>query len=132
MTVRVFSTAVFDLFHKGHLEALRKASALGDYLLVGVHNDEETRRYKRLPIIPFEQRVEIVQALDFVDETFDCPIYLHDDFYHEHRIDIHCQGDPTLDFYEYPEKLGIMRYVGRDPEIDTTMIINRVIERYRE
>ena len=129
MTVRVFTTGVFDLFHTGHLRALIKAKSHGDYLLVGVCNDEETRDYKRLPIIPLEQRLEIVRAIDCVDEAFESPVYTTEKFYRENEIDIHCQGDPILDHYTVGEKLGILRNTGRDPEVDTTMLIKRILGR---
>lgn len=62
-----YTTGVFDLFHIGHLNILRNARSMCDHLIVGVTTDElvEQRKQKR-PIIPFSERVEIVQAISFV------------------------------------------------------------------
>ncbi|WP_028273545.1 adenylyltransferase/cytidyltransferase family protein [Atopococcus tabaci] len=65
-----YTTGVFDLFHIGHLNILRKAKQECDYLIVGVTTDEEVERVKKKrPIIPFEERIEIVKAIRFVDEA---------------------------------------------------------------
>ena len=51
---------VADLFHYGHVNFLKKASSHGDFLLVGVHADEEVMTYKRRPILSMEERVASV------------------------------------------------------------------------
>ena len=57
-----YTTGVFDLFHVGHLEILRKAKENCDYLIVGVSTDELVQEYKnKRPIITFEQRIEIIK-----------------------------------------------------------------------
>lgn len=65
-----YTTGVFDLFHVGHLNILRKAKEQCDYLIVGVSTDENVRSYKnKTPIIPFEERIAIVRELRCVDEA---------------------------------------------------------------
>ena len=65
-----YTTGVFDLFHIGHLNILKNASENCDYLIVGVTTDKEVLRVKnRTPIIPFEERLEIVDAIKFVDQA---------------------------------------------------------------
>lgn len=67
----VFTNGHFDLLHVGHLRYLRAARALGDLLVVGVNDDLCTRRLKgpRRPIVPEDERAELLAALDPVDHV---------------------------------------------------------------
>lgn len=69
--VRVgYTTGVFDLFHIGHLNLLRRSRAECGRLIVGVTTDELSFALKgKKPVIPFEERLEIVGAVDCVDEV---------------------------------------------------------------
>lgn len=65
-----YTTGVYDMFHIGHLNILRRAKEQCEYLIVGVSTDECVESYKnKAPIIPFEQRAAIVQAIKYVDEV---------------------------------------------------------------
>ena len=65
-----YTTGVFDMFHIGHLNILKKAKERCDYLIVGVSTDEVVESYKhRAPIIPFEERIAIIRELRCVDQA---------------------------------------------------------------
>lgn len=65
-----FTSGVFDMFHIGHLNILRRAKEQCEHLIVGVSTDELVQSYKhKMPVIPFEQRIAIVEALKYVDEV---------------------------------------------------------------
>ena len=65
-----YTTGVYDMFHIGHLNILKNAKEQCDYLIVGVSTDEVVESYKhKRPIIPFEERKAIVEAIKYVDEV---------------------------------------------------------------
>lgn len=65
-----YTTGVFDLFHIGHLNILRHAKDMCEYLIVGVSTDELVQKYKnQKPVIPYAERVAIVEAIRYVDKV---------------------------------------------------------------
>ena len=65
-----YTTGVYDLFHVGHLNILERASEQCDYLIVGVSTDDLVLSEKgKLPIIPFQDRIRIVEAIRYVDRV---------------------------------------------------------------
>lgn len=64
-----YTTGVYDLFHIGHLNLLKKAKAQCDYLIVGVSTDDLVEYKGKRSVIPFEERKEIVKAIRYVDEV---------------------------------------------------------------
>lgn len=65
-----YTTGVFDMFHIGHLNILKRAKEQCEYLIVGVSTDEVVEKYKhKIPVIPFEERMAIVAELKCVDRV---------------------------------------------------------------
>ena len=65
-----YTTGVYDMFHIGHLNIIRRAKEQCDYLIVGVSTDELVQNEKhKTPIIPFSERCEIVSAIKYVDKV---------------------------------------------------------------
>ena len=77
-----YTTGVYDLFHIGHLNVLRNAKQYCEKLIVGVSTDEVVQKNKnKTPVIPFNERIEIVKAIRYVDEA-----YAQEDYSAEYKI----------------------------------------------
>src|SRR5262245_50775572 len=91
---RVYVDMVGDLFHMGHVEFLKTASAFGDWLIVGVLSDEVVATYKRQPIMTLAERVAVVEACRYVDEVVpNAPYIVTTEFLDEHEISVVVHGD---------------------------------------
>jgi len=110
----VFCNGCFDLLHVGHVRYLEAAKALGDLLIVAINSDAQARRLKGegRPLMPQDQRAEIVSALDAVDfvTIFDEPTVA--DLLLALKPDVHAKGtDYTED--TVPERDVVRSYGGR-------------------
>ena len=89
-----YAPGVYDLFHIGHLNVLRNSRQFCDHLIAGVVSDELAQRVKGLrPVVPLEERLEIVQAIRYVDEAVveDLPHKL--EMWERLRFDVIIKGD---------------------------------------
>ena len=133
--MRVYIDMAGDLFHAGHIRALKKAKSFGDYLIVGIHSDKTICSYKREPIITEEFRYELVEHIDLVDELIkDAPIQITMDYLEKHRIDIVAAGNDHTDeqnklMYAVPMELGIMKFFSYTKGISTTELIEKILQR---
>lgn len=132
--MNVYTSGVFDLLHASHVRALKAAKSQGDsdsYLIVGVATDEDTMAYKRKPVIPYEQRVKMIQSLDFVDKVITAPLFTGEQFYKLFAIDLHVQGEDDageIDYYKGGKELDIIKFIGRDPIESTTSCIAKLTQ----
>ena len=105
-----YTTGVYDLFHIGHLNILKKAKEQCEFLIVGVTTDKEVLRVKnKKPIIPFEERLDIVQAIEYVDRAV--PEHDVDKLlaWEEYGFDVIFKGDDwkgSPKWLEYEEKFA--------------------------
>lgn len=125
-TVITFGT--FDLFHVGHLNLLRRASMLGDQLIVGISSDEFTFEKKgRYPIFDESQRADIIDALCWVDN-----IFIENSFREKrnqiirHDADILVMGDDWNGAFDDLSDICKVVYLPRTIGISTTEIIQKI------
>lgn len=64
------------MVHFGHANALRQAKQLGDYLIVGVHTDEEITKHKGPPVFNEQERYKMVRGIKWVDEVVENAPYV--------------------------------------------------------
>lgn len=69
--IRVLYGGTFDLLHWGHVKAIERAKSFGDYLIVNVSSDKQTQNKKGIsrPIIPENERIEIVSAIKWINKV---------------------------------------------------------------
>ena len=129
-----YTTGVFDMFHIGHLNILRRAKEKCDYLIVGVSTDEVVEGYKHhKPVIPYEQRAAIVEAIKYVDEVVPQTTMDKTEFLKQRHFDGMFHGDEwkgTELYNKYEEefaKLGArIEYLNHTEGISSTMLREKI------
>ena len=130
----VTTNGCFDILHVGHVRYLQAARELGDILIVAVNSDDSVRRLKgpKRPIIPEDERAEMLAALECVDYVTifgeDTPVVLLEQL----RADIHVKGG-NYRLEDIPERRVVEAYggqmvVGLDvPGKSTTDLVGRIL-----
>ena len=122
---RVITYGTFDLLHYGHINLLRRAKALGDYLIVALSTDEFNLNQKnKVCYFSYEQRKDLLEAIRDVDlvipET--CWDQKRSDI-HEYHVDTFVMGDDWAGKFDFLREEGAeVVYLPRTPEISTTTI----------
>ncbi|XP_068638103.1 ethanolamine-phosphate cytidylyltransferase-like isoform X2 [Aristolochia californica] len=134
----VYIDGAFDLFHAGHVEILKHARQLGDFLLVGIHNDQTVseRRGAHHPIMHLHERSLSVLACRYVDEVIiGAPRGVTKDMMTTFNISLvvcgtvgesNCllyDGDP----YSVPKSMGIFQMIESPRSTTTTSVARRII-----
>ena len=110
-----YVAGVFDLFHIGHLNLLRRAKEQCSHLIVGVVTDEGVIRNKhKACIVPFAERIEIVRACRYVDEAVEIPLeqYDTDEAYRRYQFDVQFSGSDYADSPAWTAKREFLRQRG--------------------
>lgn len=103
----VYTSGTFDMFHTNHLKMINYARGLGNILIVGVSTDELVSSYKANPIIPFNERIQIIEALKTPDIVIPQHTLDHTEIVKKLHIDAFVVGDDWYGKYDYLEKLGV-------------------------
>ena len=122
---KVITYGTFDLLHYGHINILRRARELGDYLVVAISTDEFNWNEKgKKCYFTYEQRKAMVESIRYVDRVI--PETNWDQKITDVRdydIDVFVMGDDWKGKFDYLEREGIeVVYLPRTPEISTTRI----------
>lgn len=127
--IKVITYGTFDLFHIGHLNIIRRARELGDYLVVAISTDEFNALKGKEATVPFEDRKAIVEALKYVDEVIpenDWDQKVND--IKSHNIDRFVMGDDWMGKFDHLKEYCDVVYLERTEDISTTLIKESVFE----
>ena len=122
---RVITYGTFDLLHYGHINLLRRAKALGDYLIVAISTDEFNWNEKQKKCyFTYEQRKALVEAVRYVDLVIPEENWEQKkNDVHEYHIDTFVIGDDWKGKFDFLKEEGCeVVYLPRTPEISTTQI----------
>lgn len=121
---KVITYGTFDLFHYGHLEILRRAKELGDYLIVGLSTDKFNIEKGKISAFSYEKRKEMLESIKYVDKVIPESNWeqkVKD--IHDFDIDIFVMGDDWTGKFDFLKKEGVeVIYLPRTPDISTTEI----------
>ena len=117
--IKVFTTGTFDILHYGHINFLKRASELGNYLIVGVNVNPEGKT----PYYSYEERKLILESITYVDEVV--PLYCQEDKYqYLEKADIFACGEEYINHYDIPriKEYCDVVFLSRTPGISTTQL----------
>lgn len=120
---KVITYGTFDLLHYGHINLLKRAKELGDYLIVALSSDEFNLKKNKRSFFSFEERKQILKAIRYVDEIIVeyCWEQKIEDI-KKYNIDIFVMGDDWKGKFDYLKQYCNVIYLERTPEISTTKI----------
>ncbi|MBR4604779.1 MAG: glycerol-3-phosphate cytidylyltransferase [Lachnospiraceae bacterium] len=129
---RVITYGTFDLLHYGHINLLKRAKELGDYLVVAISTDEFNKNMKnKICVQTYEERKTILESLRYVDlvipennweqKVEDIRLY---------KIDIFCMGSDWEGKFDFLKNLCEVVYLKRTEGISTTQRKGQVIQMF--
>ena len=124
---KVITYGTFDLLHYGHINLLRRARELGDYLVVVISTDEFNWNEKgKKCYFTYEQRKAMVEAIRYVDRVIPETNWEQKRTdVHDYDIDVFVMGDDWEGKFDFLKEEGVeVVYLPRTPEISTTQIKN--------
>ena len=122
---RIITYGTFDLIHYGHINLLRRAKELGDYLIVALSTDEfNTEAKNKKCYFTYERRKQLLEAIRYVDLVIPEENWEQKKSdMHEYHIDTFVMGDDWAGKFDYLKEEGVeVIYLTRTPEISTTQI----------
>lgn len=135
---KVYVCVTGDLFHYGHVSFFKKAREYGDYLLVGVHSDEDVATFKWPPILNLNERVAVIEHCNLVDEVIpSAPAETTENFIIDNQIDLvvasRSYSQKALNtFYKDPQRMRILKLVDYEEGISTSSIVERCAQVYEK
>lgn len=120
---RVITYGTFDVFHPGHVNLLKRAKALGDYLIVALSTDEFNQLKSKKAYYSYNQRKVILEACRYVDLVIPENTWEQKpDDIRQYNADIFVMGDDWKGKFDYLSSICEVIYLPRTPDICSTEI----------
>jgi glycerol-3-phosphate cytidylyltransferase len=120
---KVITYGTYDLLHRGHINLLRRARALGDHLTVGISTDEFNALKDKQAYYTFEERRLVLEAVRYVDEVIPEDTWEQKvDDVQRHGIDVFVMGDDWSGHFDHLKPFCEVVYLSRTEGISTTQI----------
>ena len=120
---RVMTYGTFDLLHYGHINILKRAKSLGDYLIVGLSSDEFNELKGKKSVMSYEERKEILESIRYVDKVIKESNWEQkvDDII-KYNIDVFVIGDDWEGKFYFLKEYCEVVYLPRTKSISTTLL----------
>ena len=125
---RVITFGTYDLLHIGHINIIKRAVHLGDYLIVGVSSDKlNFKKKKRKPVYSENDRLNIVKEIKGVNEVFlEESLELKKEYIEKYQADILVMGADWEGKFDFCNDICEVIYLPRTEDISTTEIKDRI------
>lgn len=121
--LNIITYGTFDLFHIGHVNLLKRAKALGGYLMVGLSTDEFNVLKHKSSVMPYSDRKIILESIRYVDFVFPENSWNQKvDDIKKYNADILVMGDDWQGKFDYLKTQCCVEYLTRTPKISTTQL----------
>lgn len=119
----VITYGTFDSFHFGHLNLLRRAKALGDYLIVAVSTDKFNKIKNKKSYFSYEKRIEMLKAIKYVDKIIPEKNWNQKiDDIKKYKVDVFAIGDDWKGKFGFLKKYCKVVYLKRTKTISSTLL----------
>ncbi|GBE16232.1 glycerol-3-phosphate cytidylyltransferase [bacterium BMS3Abin15] len=127
---KVITYGTYDLLHEGHINLLKRAKALGDYLIVGLSTDEFNVLKHKEPFLPYKQRKIVLNAIKYVDEVISEENWEQKVLdIKKHNVDVFVMGNDWEGKFNELKNYCEVVYLQRTPIVSTTGLKRNIIDK---
>lgn len=120
---KIITYGTYDLLHRGHINLLKRAKSMGDYLVVGLSSDEFNAAKNKKAFYSYEERKLVLEAIRYVDEVIPEQNWEQkEQDIQDHEIDIFVMGDDWSGKFDHLKPLCEVIYLPRTGGVSTTQI----------
>jgi glycerol-3-phosphate cytidylyltransferase len=120
---KILTYGTFDLLHRGHINLLKRAKAMGDFLIVGLSTDEFNALKKKRAFYSYEERKLVLESIRYVDLVIpECDWEQKAKDIAEHGVDVFVMGDDWQGKFDELKPLCEVVYLPRTSGISTTQV----------